>query len=575
MTISLEKKILQFLIKVYVISSLVFLFITFFTILLLGENRERTFLYAKVEIINNILQNFRDSEVKRYKDWVDYDSPTLYMSGQYPDYIEKEIRNSLDSLDDDFFVAYYPDGKFKSFFFFSEHIHLKDKIKNFFENEYHPQKINSRDEHIIDLLEIDNTYFIFFGVGLYWYGTNYMTSNGIFLFGKDLNKFIKNISKNVNINFSIISKEKKNIENIQIKNSFFSRTISAEIYLGKTKNNKEIYLLLETQKKYYIFALIIIIISFSLVTITIFLILFSIKKFLKKIINRIDQFKKEILTISENLENPSLVELMQEDKDEIYILKENFNLLIKTLQQYQEFQKNLINNLLLQKNRALKFIENILPNKYVHLFEQEYDVVLTEEYNDISILFADIVNYTKITSQLEHTEIIGILNEFYAKIDYISDYYNIEKIKTIGDCYMGACGIPNPVKNHVDKTIYFAFEILSISEEIAEQRLKNFKVRIGIHSGKAIGGILGTKKFIFDIWGEDVNIASRLESYCKPSHIHISKETFEKIQDPFLKSLFNKRGKLILKGKKQVEIYISLPYEEIKTLLKNHNVIQL
>src|SRR4029079_10313648 len=137
---------------------------------------------------------------------------------------------------------------------------------------------------------------------------------------------------------------------------------------------------------------------------------------------------------------------------------------------------------------------------------------------DVTVLFADIVAFTPLASRLPAAEVVGLLDRLFARFDELVAERGLEKIKTIGDAYMAAGGIPEPVGDHAARVVDLGLAMIDVAENEGD-RIAGLQLRIGVHSGPVIGGVIGSRKFAFDIWGETVNIARRLESQGVPGSI--------------------------------------------------------
>jgi len=149
--------------------------------------------------------------------------------------------------------------------------------------------------------------------------------------------------------------------------------------------------------------------------------------------------------------------------------------------------------------------------------------------NDVSILFGDIVGFTAMSSTMPAETLVDLLNEIFCKFDDLSKKYGIEKIKTLGDCYMACAGIPERLENGADCAVLLAKDMIRTLSEITGERQVSLKIRIGIHTGKVNSGVVGMKKFIYDVWSDDVSIASKMESTGEPNHIQISEATHSRL----------------------------------------------
>lgn len=222
-----------------------------------------------------------------------------------------------------------------------------------------------------------------------------------------------------------------------------------------------------------------------------------------------------------------------------------------------KFVKKSKQRLQIEKDRSEHLLHNILPEEVAReLKEKGY--VDAKDFETASILFTDFKSFTEKASLLTPKELVEEINECFKAFDKIIEYYNIEKIKTIGDAYMAAGGLPKPDKNAVKKTILAAIKmqlfITNRKQENLEKNKQAFDMRIGIHVGPIVAGIVGVKKFQYDIWGDTVNIASRMESNSEVGKVNISNDTYELVKDE--KDLvFEYRGKIRAKGKGELEMY--------------------
>jgi class 3 adenylate cyclase len=171
-------------------------------------------------------------------------------------------------------------------------------------------------------------------------------------------------------------------------------------------------------------------------------------------------------------------------------------------------------------------------------------------------MFTDFKDFSKISEQLTPSELVKEIDFCFSAFDHIIQKYNIEKIKTIGDAYMCVGGLPIPSETHAQDVVNAAIEIRDFMDKHnLEKKLKGehqFRIRIGIHTGSVVAGIVGVKKFAYDIWGDTVNIASRIESSGEPAKVNISGSTYEIVKNHFN---FNYRGKIEAKNKGQIDMY--------------------
>ncbi|NPA66991.1 MAG: response regulator [Chlorobi bacterium] len=208
-----------------------------------------------------------------------------------------------------------------------------------------------------------------------------------------------------------------------------------------------------------------------------------------------------------------------------------------------------------EKNKTDELLQNILPYEIAEQLKNKGRVT-AKKYRMVTIMFTDFKDFTKISSELEPEEIIKELGVYFKKFDEITENHFIEKIKTIGDAYMCVGGLPLRNKSNPIDVVLAAMEIQRFMKKYnAARRAKGYKVwelRIGIHTGKVVAGVIGTKKFAYDIWGDAVNTASRMETASEPGKINISGTTYEYIKDYFICTY---RGKIPAKNKGEIDMY--------------------
>ncbi len=224
----------------------------------------------------------------------------------------------------------------------------------------------------------------------------------------------------------------------------------------------------------------------------------------------------------------------------------------------------------IEKNKADSLLHNILPSSLVNELKLN-SKVKPRRFNSISILFTDFKAFTYTTSVLPPEELVNELNDIFKSFDSIIDKYGLEKLKTIGDSYMAACGIPNEVEDHAIKIVYAAIDFQRMIKERNKTAAIKWEMRLGIHSGSVVAGVVGTKKFTYDIWGDTVNIASRMESSGEPGEINISGYTYMLVRDYFDCEY---RGKVATKGKGGIDMYFVKGINRDNILLQKKRVVQ-
>jgi class 3 adenylate cyclase len=207
-----------------------------------------------------------------------------------------------------------------------------------------------------------------------------------------------------------------------------------------------------------------------------------------------------------------------------------------------------------EQARAEKLLLNVLPAPVAERLKKGPGVI-ADDFPEVSILFCDIVDFTRLSADRSAREIVDLLNGVFTAFDKLADKYGLEKIKTIGDAYMIAGGLPTPRPDHAEAVAAMALEMREAVDTWNEARGAALQIRIGIHTGPAIAGVIGIKKFIYDIWGDAVNTASRMESHGLPGEIQVSEETFKRIRGRFE---LRKRGVIHVKGKGEMCTYLLL-----------------
>ena len=224
-------------------------------------------------------------------------------------------------------------------------------------------------------------------------------------------------------------------------------------------------------------------------------------------------------------------------RDELEELAGAFNKMASRIEDHQ-------NRLEAEMERSEELLLNILPASIAEQLKQNRGQI-ADGYASVSVLFADIVGFTKISESMPPNELVTLLNGIFSKFDALADIHKVEKIKTIGDSYMVAAGIPDPREDHAERLADMAMHML----DVVANNDYDLKIRIGINSGPVVAGVIGAKKFIYDLWGDTVNTASRLEAYGIPGEIQVSEETYILLKDKYE---LKKRGTLILKKKKEM-----------------------
>jgi guanylate cyclase len=215
-------------------------------------------------------------------------------------------------------------------------------------------------------------------------------------------------------------------------------------------------------------------------------------------------------------------------------------------------------NMFQQKSEAL--LLNILPKEIAAILRNESRTI-ADHYEEASVLFADMVGFTPLSAKLPPVEIVELLNEVFSFFDSLLDKYGVEKIRTIGDSYMVASGVPRGRFDHAQALTYMALDMRDYISSHTFRNGQRVSFRIGINSGSMIAGVIGRRKFVYDVWGDAVNIASRMESHGLGGAVQITQATYELIREEFV---CEPRGTMNVKGKGEMEVWL------VKSARENH-----
>jgi len=198
-----------------------------------------------------------------------------------------------------------------------------------------------------------------------------------------------------------------------------------------------------------------------------------------------------------------------------------------------------------EQERSEALLLNVLPKEIVPRLKAGEDPI-ADAYDEATVLFADIVGSTKLAERLDAKELVALLNEVFSRFDLLAERHGVEKIRTIGDNYMCVAGVPRARPDHAQAVARLALDMCASLDELRARGEHRIAVRIGMNSGPCVGGVIGRRKFEFDIWGDPVNTASRMESHGVPGRIHLSDATYDLLGDGFD---YEARGFIDVKGK--------------------------
>ncbi len=258
------------------------------------------------------------------------------------------------------------------------------------------------------------------------------------------------------------------------------------------------------------------------------------------------------------IENQRLAkEILRQEQERRKIIEKQNELLEGLVQERTK-------DLRLEKEESERLLNNILPEEIAKELKLN-GTTIPLRHNEATIIFTDFKGFTATSATISPQELVNELNDIFKVFDFIMEKYSIEKIKTIGDAYMAVCGIPKESNTHAVQCVMAAFNMISFLKRRSETAKIKWEMRVGIHSGPLVAGVVGTKKFTYDVWGDTVNTASRMESNGFPGRINVSASTFALINNYFDCEY---RGKLTAKGKGEIDMYFILGPKESKRYLE-------
>lgn len=204
-----------------------------------------------------------------------------------------------------------------------------------------------------------------------------------------------------------------------------------------------------------------------------------------------------------------------------------------------------------EQAKTEQLLLNILPRQIASRLKAGEEHI-ADAFPNVSVLFADMVGFTAMSRTMTASALVEVLGDLFSRFDLITEKHGLEKIKTIGDCYMLAGGVPEPTDDHAHAAVDAAIDMCKALEEIHERTGGALRMRIGVHSGPIVAGVIGLRKFTYDLWGDTVNVASRMESTGAPGRIHVSANTAELIRNDFN---LESRGFIEVKSLGQVETF--------------------
>jgi class 3 adenylate cyclase len=235
-------------------------------------------------------------------------------------------------------------------------------------------------------------------------------------------------------------------------------------------------------------------------------------------------------------------------KDELGLLSRTFNNMVTSIREKTEIIE--------QKNRENeRLLLNILPGPIADRLRGG-ETRIADSFADVTVLFADLVGFTRLSAKTPPHELVDMLNDLFTRFDGSARRHGVEKIKTIGDAYMAVAGLPTPYPDHTRRIVMLAIEILEHMRDFRMETGSDLSIRIGINCGPVVAGVIGSSKFIYDLWGDTVNVASRMESHGIPGTIQVTRAVYEQLSNEFE---FEERGTIEIKGKGALETWLLRP----------------
>ncbi len=207
-----------------------------------------------------------------------------------------------------------------------------------------------------------------------------------------------------------------------------------------------------------------------------------------------------------------------------------------------------------EKAKSEWLLLNILPNLVAQRLKSGAKVI-ADSHDSVTVMFADIVGFTQMSSKISPEELVAILDAVFRRFDHLVDKFKVEKIKTIGDAYMIVSGVPEDRPDHQETIADLALEMLDAIQDYNRETNHNLSIRIGFFSGPVVAGVIGKKKFVYDLWGDTVNTASRMESQGEPNKIQVAENSYLALKEHYL---FEPRSKIDVKGKGKMMTYFLL-----------------
>lgn len=222
-----------------------------------------------------------------------------------------------------------------------------------------------------------------------------------------------------------------------------------------------------------------------------------------------------------------------------------------TRKAFADQQKRYLEQIERERERSDRLLLNILPMPIAERLKAGQDTI-ADTFTDVTVLFADIVDFTETSSHLSAEELVAVLNQVFSLFDRLTSLHGLEKIKTVGDAYMVVGGLPHPHPDHLEAVADLALALREAIAQVVPTAQQPFRMRMGMHTGPVVAGVIGATKFSYDLWGDTVNTASRMENLSLPGQIQVTEEIYQRLADRYA---FEPRGPIEVKGKGVLNTY--------------------
>jgi len=218
----------------------------------------------------------------------------------------------------------------------------------------------------------------------------------------------------------------------------------------------------------------------------------------------------------------------------------------------RDMEQAYVREIQMEREKSERLLLNVLPAPIAERLKKNQEII-ADSFSDVSVMFIDIVNFTPLVSRMQPADMVTMLNHVFSAFDALVDRYGLEKVKTSGDSYLVVGNLSAPNGDHVEAMANLALGVIAMTSQFSRNDGAPFQFRIGIHAGSVMAGVIGIKKFIYDLWGDTVNTASRMESQGLPDAIQVTQEVYDRLKDRYT---FRPRGEIQVKGKGNMMTYL-------------------